>query len=187
MLREDLEAVFPARIGSQRIVDGAQGAVALRLKLGFLPVLQKGDVDFHHIVFACELKIGHADVPGKIEIVALEDFQHLVGLELKPDEVLEIFESNYLNLPGDISVTDFEFTRENDVVKIDITFLKDGEETELEAQGNGSLSAINDALRTYTGREYSLEVFTQHKMCIRDRYWEMKMLHPPEMPSRKST
>ena len=48
--------------------------------------------------------------------------------ELKPDEVLEIFESNYLNLPGDISVTDFEFTRENDVVKIDITFLKDGEE-----------------------------------------------------------
>ena len=84
--------------------------------------------------------------------------------ELKPDEVLEIFESNYLNLPGDISVTDFEFTRENDVVKIDITFLKDGEETELEAQGNGSLSAINDALRTYTGREYSLEVFTQHSM-----------------------
>ena len=79
------------------------------------------------------------------------------NLHTSLNEVLEIFESNYLNLPGDISVTDFEFTRENDVVKIDITFLKDGEETELEAQGNGSLSAINDALRTYTGREYSLE------------------------------
>ncbi len=91
----------------------------------------------------------------------ISDHEHK---ELKPHEVLEIFEKNYLNLPGDISVTDFEFTRENDVVKIDITFLKDGEETELEAQGNGSLSAVNDALRTYTGREYTLEVFTQHSM-----------------------
>ena len=84
--------------------------------------------------------------------------------ELKPDEVLEIFEQNYLNLPCSISVTDFEFIRENDAVKINITFMRDGKETELEAEGNGSLSAINNALSDYTGRQYTLQVFTQHSL-----------------------
>ena len=84
--------------------------------------------------------------------------------ELKPDEVLEIFTAHYLNLPCSISVTDFEFMRENDAVKINITFMQDGKETELEAEGNGSLSAINNALSNYTGQQYTLQVFTQHSM-----------------------
>ena len=74
------------------------------------------------------------------------------------------FTDNYLNNMGDISVTEFDFIRENDVVKINITFKKDGVETEMEAEGNGSLSAVNSALRAYTGEEYTLQVFTQHSM-----------------------
>ena len=84
--------------------------------------------------------------------------------ELKPDEVLEIFEEHYLNLPCSITVTDFEFMRENDAVKINITFMQDGKETELEAEGNGSLSAINNALCAYTDKQYTLQVFTQHSL-----------------------
>ena len=84
--------------------------------------------------------------------------------ELKPEEVLNIFTQQYLNLPGEISVTDYEFERENNTVRINITFLRDEEETELEAEGNGSLSAINNALKTYTGAEYTLQIFTQHSM-----------------------
>lgn len=84
--------------------------------------------------------------------------------ELKPDEIFSIFTENYLNLEGEISITDFEFMRENDVVKIEITFMKDGNETELEAEGNGTLSAINRALRKFTGEEYTLQVYTQHSM-----------------------
>ena len=84
--------------------------------------------------------------------------------ELKPDEVLAIFEQNYLNLPCSISISDFDFMRENDAVKINITFMRDGKETEMEAEGNGSLSAINNALCDYTGQQYTLQVFTQHSM-----------------------
>ena len=84
--------------------------------------------------------------------------------ELKVEEVLEIFTENYLNLSSNISVTDFEFTRDNDAVKINITFMKDGKETELEAEGNGHLSAINNALKEYTGEEYTLQVFSQHSL-----------------------
>ncbi len=84
--------------------------------------------------------------------------------ELKSEEILTIFTDNYLNIEGDISVTDYEFVREGSAVKINITFMKDGEETEIEAEGNGSLNAINNALKEYTGKEYTLEVFTQHSM-----------------------
>ena len=92
---------------------------------------------------------------------SISDHEHK---ELKPDEVLNIFEENYLNLTNGVTVTDFEFMRDKDNVKIGITFAKDGEETEMEAEGNGSLNAINNALRAYTGAEYTLQVFTQHSM-----------------------
>ena len=92
---------------------------------------------------------------------SISDHEHK---ELKTDEILEIFERQYLRVPCDITVTDFDFMRENDTVKINITFLQNGEETEMEAQGNGSLNAVNNALKAYTGEEYTLEVFTQHSM-----------------------
>ena len=84
--------------------------------------------------------------------------------ELKADEVLSIFTDEFLNNTCEIKVTDFDFMRENDIVKIDITFEKDGIETEMEAEGNGSLNAINNALKAYSGKEYTLEVFSQHSM-----------------------
>ena len=91
----------------------------------------------------------------------VSDHQHK---ELKPDEVLEIFTSQYLNLDSGIKIADFDFERANDAVKINITFRKDGKETELEAEGNGTLSAINNALCAFTGEQYTLQVFTQHSM-----------------------
>ena len=84
--------------------------------------------------------------------------------ELKPEHVLAIFTEQYLNLDSGIAVTDFDFERENDVVKINITFKQNGEETELEAEGNGTLSAINNALCKFTGEQYTLQVYTQHSM-----------------------
>ncbi len=91
----------------------------------------------------------------------ISDHQHK---ELKPDEIMEIFTKNYLNINTDISVTDYDFERENETFRINITFMKGSEETEIEAEGNGSLSAINNALKAYTGENYTLQVFTQHSM-----------------------
>ena len=91
----------------------------------------------------------------------ISDHEHK---ELKPNEVLDIFTEHYLNLDSGIEITDFDFMRENNTVKIDITFKKDGVETEIESEGNGTLNAINNALRELTGVEYKLQVFTQHSM-----------------------
>ena len=84
--------------------------------------------------------------------------------ELKADEVFEIFKSNYLCEETPISISYFDFMRENDTVKIEITFCKNGEETDMQAEGNGSLNAVNNALKAYTGENYTLQVFTQHSM-----------------------
>ncbi len=84
--------------------------------------------------------------------------------ELKPDDVLKIFTENYLNIDSDITVTDFDFMRENQTVKINITFMQNGVETEMEEEGNGSLNAINNALKAYTGNQYHLQVFSQHSL-----------------------
>ncbi len=84
--------------------------------------------------------------------------------ELKPFDVLRIFEENYLATQSEIEVADFRFMRENDVVKVTITFSENGEKTTVEAEGNGSLGAINNALKAYTGKAYTLEVFSQHSM-----------------------
>lgn len=107
------------------------------------------------------------NLPGKMR----EHFSYLCKnisdkehKELKWDEVYTIFIENYLNLDSGISVTDFDFMRENEIVRINITFKENGRETELEAEGNGTLNAINNALCQYTGKQYTLQVFTQHSM-----------------------
>ena len=92
---------------------------------------------------------------------SVSDHEHR---ELKSDEIFRLFSERYLDIDCAITVTDFEFVRENDVVKINITFMKDSQETEIEAEGNGLLNAVNNALKAYTGESYTLKVFTQHSM-----------------------
>ncbi len=100
-----------------------------------------------------------------------EDFSYLcksisdrAHKELKPEDMLNIFKENFLNMPSLISVSDFAFQREGETVTINVTFAENGKETRIEAEGNGSLSAINNALREYTGADYRLQVYTQHSM-----------------------
>ena len=84
--------------------------------------------------------------------------------ELRPGDVLKVFTDNYLNIKGDIEILDFEFMRNKGDVKIYVTFAKDGVETPMQAEGNGSLSAVSNALKSFTGKDYTLQVFTQHSM-----------------------
>ncbi len=84
--------------------------------------------------------------------------------ELKPDEVYRLFSENYLNMPCEITVSDFDFARENETVSVTVTFVRDNVETVVDADGNGFLSAVNNALLAFTGEEYTLQVYTQHSM-----------------------
>lgn len=84
--------------------------------------------------------------------------------ELKAAEVLDIFKQHYFLHDTRVSIADMHFTRNEEGVETAITFVKDGVKTAVTAMGNGSLNAVNNALRSFTGAKYRLEVYTEHSM-----------------------
>lgn len=84
--------------------------------------------------------------------------------ELKAPEVLEIFKGHYFIHNSPITISDMRFVRKGDTVETEIVFSKDGAETKMEAVGNGSLDAVSNALKAYTGVKYKLQVYTEHSM-----------------------
>ena len=84
--------------------------------------------------------------------------------ELKVSDVLEIFQSRYFNHTDPISLCDMRFLQQPDGVKGEIVFSRDGKRTSIQTQGNGSLDAVSNALKAYTGTSYQLRVYTEHSM-----------------------
>lgn len=92
---------------------------------------------------------------------SISDHEHR---ELKVSDVYEIFKKNYLNKTAPVYVKNMQFTRNNETVLVDITFVSGGAEKSLTASGNGSLDAVSNALKSYSGRKYLLDVYTEHSM-----------------------
>lgn len=118
------------------------------------------------IGYLLEAKFGYV-LPSKMR----EDLAYLCKnisdrehRELKADEILCIFKDSYLDNGAKITVSALKFTRENGTVKASITFKEADAEVSLEAEGNGTLSAVSNALKAYSGVDYTLEVFTQHSL-----------------------
>ena len=94
-------------------------------------------------------------------IKGISDRQHK---ELKPDEILKIFRETYFLRESDISVRDMHFHRVDGKIRADVVFFDKGENVELSASGNGSLDAVSNALKEYTGKTYELLVYREHSM-----------------------
>ena len=92
---------------------------------------------------------------------SVSDHEHK---ELKAPEVLAIFKEHYFVNQTSISVTKTHFTRTEAGVEVELTFVKNGEATVVTSKGNGSLDAISNALKSYTGKTYELLVYTEHSM-----------------------
>ncbi len=84
--------------------------------------------------------------------------------ELKPTEVLELFKQTYFLHSTSLTVDEMSFSREGKVLNTNIVFLRDGVKTRVTASGNGSLDAVSNALKSFTGADYVLDVYTEHSM-----------------------
>ena len=84
--------------------------------------------------------------------------------ELKSGDVLEIFKTHYLNLCAPVSVANMSFVQKTDGVDAYVTFVRDGQKATLHTVGNGSLNAVNKALKEYTGSSHKLKVYTEHSL-----------------------
>ncbi len=93
---------------------------------------------------------------------SVSDHEHK---ELKAPEVLEIFKKHYFITTPDVMIASMNFSRKGSVVETEILFLKKtGERETVKASGNGTLDAVSNALKTYTGEEYVLQEYTEHSM-----------------------
>ena len=84
--------------------------------------------------------------------------------ELKSEDVLGIFMDCYLNVSDPIRISKMDFTQNADSVEAYVTFLRHGRKVTLHTTGNGSLDAVSNALKEYTGRTYTLKVYTEHSV-----------------------
>ena len=84
--------------------------------------------------------------------------------ELKAEDVLAIFMDHYLNVNHPLAISSLHFTQNAEGVDAIVTFLRHGRETTVQSKGNGSLDAVSNALKAYSGADYTLRVYTEHSV-----------------------
>ena len=84
--------------------------------------------------------------------------------ELKAEDVLAIFTEHYLNVSCPLAISSLHFTKAPEGVNAIVTFLRHGRETTVQSTGNGSLDAVSNALKAYSGSTYTLKVYTEHSV-----------------------
>ncbi len=84
--------------------------------------------------------------------------------ELKAEDVLAIFTDHYLNVSHPLAISSLHFTKAPEGVNAIVTFLRHGRETTVQSTGNGSLDAVSNALKAYSGSTYTLKVYTEHSV-----------------------
>ena len=84
--------------------------------------------------------------------------------ELKSDDVLAAFRISYLNIQSPISIRNVRFEHVAGGTVCEVTFVKDGVAAMVRHAGNGSLDAVSNALKEYTGSSYTLKVYTEHSL-----------------------
>lgn len=92
---------------------------------------------------------------------SVSDHEHR---ELKVSDIYSIFKTNYFMQNKPLSICDMHFFRRNGEIETEVTFIEEGKKTTLRAPGNGTLDAVSNALKAYTGKSYELLVYTEHSM-----------------------
>ena len=84
--------------------------------------------------------------------------------ELKGEDVLAIFMDRYLNVNDPMDISEMHFTRKDGGIEASVTFLRHGRTKTLVSTGNGSLDAVSNALKEFTGRQFALKVYSEHSV-----------------------
>ena len=91
-------------------------------------------------------------------IKGYSDHQHK---ELQPDEVVDLFKQDYVNLESPIKYLECHF-QQIDGIRCEITLERNGVHKVYHGQGNGRLDAISNALKRHFHIDYSLITYEEH-------------------------
>ena len=83
--------------------------------------------------------------------------------ELKPDEIFDIFDKNYVNIVDPLKLYEHHYQQKGDIHTV-VTVEYNGKIQELSGIGNGRLDAVNNALRSIIPVEYSIAEYHEHAL-----------------------
>ncbi len=108
------------------------------------------------------------DLPKKMResfgyhIKSISDHEHR---ELQPKEVYDIFMRDFVNLSSLLDVTRATYAAlPNGNIEGIVTVMCNGKEETVASLGNGRLDCASNAIKKVTGKNYSLETYTQHAL-----------------------
>ncbi len=117
------------------------------------------------IGYILETRFGY-DLPKKMResvgylVKGVSDRMHK---ELSPEEVLEIFTANYVNITSPIDLPEVHFRQENGI-EATITIAHGSSVGSASGKGNGRLDAVSNAVKAFTKLDFSINAYTEHAL-----------------------
>ena len=84
--------------------------------------------------------------------------------ELSPQNVYEIFEEQYLHSMNYFRITESHFKQLADGIMAEVTILNGEKETVIDANGNGRLDAVSNAVKQFFNIDYTLMNYEEHAL-----------------------
>lgn len=119
------------------------------------------------IGYILETNFGY-DLPKKMRetvgyaVKSVSDHKHK---ELLPDEVYEIFKTNFVDIVTPLNVVEAHYVQCNGI-EATVTLEYNGKRAVATDTGNGRLDAVSNAVRSYTGLDFSINTYTEHALEI---------------------
>ena len=117
------------------------------------------------IGFILQTKYGF-DLPAKFREdlgYTVKDVSDKEHKELSPKEVLDIFQSTYVNVEVPIKMLENHFVQ-GDGISTEITILRDGEKKVYHGKGNGRLDAVSNAIKKHFDIKFKVVCYEEHSL-----------------------
>lgn len=119
------------------------------------------------IGYILETRFGY-NLPKKMRetlgymVKSVSDHKHK---ELLPDEVYQIFKANFVDITEPLKVTKTRYVQCNGI-EATVSLEFNGRVASATNNGNGRLDAVSNAIRSYTGIDYSINTYTEHALEV---------------------
>ena len=119
------------------------------------------------IGYILETRFGY-DLPKKMRetvgyaVKSVSDHKHK---ELLPDEVYEIFKSEFVDITTPLNVLEAHYVQCGGI-EATVTLTYNGKKAVAADTGNGRLDAVSNAIRSYTGLDFSINTYSEHALEV---------------------
>lgn len=119
------------------------------------------------IGYILETRFGY-NLPKKMReavgytVKSVSDHKHK---ELLPDEVYEIFKTNFVDIKSPLNVLEAHYVQCSGI-EAAVTLTYNGKKAVAADTGNGRLDSVSNAIRSYTGLDYSINTYTEHALEV---------------------